>query len=754
MARTKLVPYMSMIVSVALPVPLRRVFDYESDQKGEIPGLIPGQMSGPRQTPEVGMRVQVPFGRRRIIGIVVGTGGAVDSTLRYRPIEAILDDRPLVTPDLLELCHWAADYYAHPLGEVLAAALPTGLRHRRRSGRPVAPDQFQLTAAGRTALPALAPRAQRLRSLLTALADGPQPRTELRTHGLAALRRASDLGWIEPVAGGTDTSGGATRVMTSARPALTIEQNAALAELRAGDSGFSPALLDGVTGSGKTELYLRLAEEMLQRGRQVLVLVPEIGLTPQLVRAFVQRFGARVASYHSALGEAERARNWVAASEGQADILVGTRSAVFVPMARLGLIIVDEEHDTSFKQSDGFRYSARDVAVRRAQKAQLPIVLGTATPSLESLANAQAGRYRHVRLSARVSGAAPPTVGLVDLRGPRLIQDADGIIAEPLLEVAARHLEAGDQVLFFVNRRGYAPALLCHTCGWATACPHCDARMVWHRSRRRLICHHCGSTDNVPAACPDCGAKPLQPVGQGTERIEDLLCRRFPGLRIERFDSDRLARAGEMERLLADAHSGAIRILVGTQMLAKGHDFANLGFVGILDVDQALFGTDFRALERMGQLVTQVAGRVGRAGQPGEVLLQTHQPEHPLLRTLVQDGYPALAAALLAERKVAALPPYAHLALIRAEARSEGEAMNFLNAVRQLLPLPKGVDALGPVPAPMERRAGHFRAQLLLRGCARNALHALLRHALPNIEALDSARKLRWSVDVDPADLF
>lgn len=718
-------------VGVALPVPLRRSYDYE---------LTSGQ------SVVVGSRVRVPFGSRRLLGIVLETDVPAMDGVHYRSVERVLDEAALIPAELLELCRWASDYYLHPIGEVVEAAVPVALRHRQRSGQPaarVAQTRYLRTAAGTSALPTLAPRAARLRGLLEALAEGAQTREALREHGAAALRRALDLGWI------AEADNAAT--LPDARlPALTPAQQSALDALREGVQAGAALLLEGVTGSGKTELYLRLAAEVLAAGRQVLVLAPEIGLTPQLVRAFEGRFGERVCAYHSGLSEAERARSWLAARDGSVDIVVGTRSAVFVPLARPGLVVVDEEHDGSYKQAEGFRYSARDVAVMRAKRLEVPIVLGSATPSLESLANAQSGRYRHVRLPERVGGGAPPAVGLVDLRNVRL----DNGVAPQLLDAAERHLAAGDQVLFFVNRRGYAPALLCHTCGWAASCRHCDARLVFHRGGRRLICHHCGSREDVPAECPDCGSAPLQPVGAGTERIEDVLRRRFPGLRVERYDSDRASRAGELEQLLADAHSGAVRVLVGTQMLAKGHDFAGLSFAGILDADHALYGTDFRALERMAQLVTQVAGRVGRAGRPGEVLLQTHQPQHPMLRLLVGRGQAALAEALLAERRMAGLPPAAHLALLRAEARSEGEALQFLQAVRARLPAGSGVDALGPVPAPMARRAGYLRAQLLLRARSRAALHACLRGVLADVEQMDAARRLRWSVDVDPGDLF
>ncbi len=721
-----------------MAVPLRRLFDYA------VPPALEGGL-------RPGMRVRIPFGRRDTLGIIVempaaGTESAI-ADADCKPLQAVIDLAPLLPAELLELCRWAADYYRHPLGEVLAAALPGPLR-RGDPATPAGLPALALTEAGHQARPALPRRSAAVAALLDLLGSGPCSRSALIESGITAvsIRRALAQGWVEPLE--LDPASLPPPLPCEPLPALTAEQAAALAALQAEPA--ATTLLAGVTGSGKTELYLRRTAEVLAAGRQVLVLTPEIGLTPQLAERFVARFGAGVACFHSGLSETERGRVWLAARDGRVRVVVGTRSAVLLPFAKLGLIVVDEEHDGSYKQQDGFRYSARDLAVLRARRLGIPAVLGSATPSLESLQNVAEGRYRRTALRRRIGDGAPPRIGVIDVRHRPLEHG----LSAGLVEAVDRHLQAGGQALLFLNRRGYAPVLLCRDCGWVAPCPDCDARLVLHRGRNRLACHHCGHIEAVPRQCPDCGGRELAPLGAGTERIEDALRLRFPGHRVERFDSDRLRKAGELQRLLDDVQRGDIHILVGTQVLAKGHDFPQLTLAGLVDVDQALYGSDFRALERMGQLVTQVAGRAGRRDQPGEVLLQTHQPEHPLLRTLLDRGYDAFADALLAERRLYGLPPFAHLALLRAEARSEGAAMRYLKEVRTILPAAPEVEVLGPAAATMARRAGHHRSQLLLKAASRAALQRLLAAALPAIEALPSSRSLHWSIDVDPGDLF
>jgi len=533
-------------------------------------------------------------------------------------------------------------------------------------------------------------------------------------------------------------------------PELTADQARAVAVINAA-RGFRCFLLDGVTGSGKTEVYLRCIRDQLDAGRQCLVLVPEIGLTPQLVDRFRRRFPVPVAILHSGLADGERLRAWNAAREGTARIVIGTRSAIFTPLRRPGLLVVDEEHDASYKQQDGFRYSARDLAVWRARELDVPLVLGSATPALESIENARSGRYERLVLADRTGAAGQPTVHLIDARTH---PPQDGL-TQPLLAAIRRHLAADGQVLIFLNRRGYAPTLVCPGCGEVIGCTRCDARMVLHQKRGRITCHHCGSDRPAPVTCPGCQTE-LRAVGQGTERIEEALAREFPGEPLERIDRDTTRRRGEIERRLARVRSAEARLLLGTQMLTKGHDFPGVTLVGIVDVDQGLFGTDFRSAERLAQTFIQVAGRAGRADRAGEVYLQTLFPDHPLLRVLVGQGYGAFAAMALAERQRAGWPPWSSLALLRAEATDRAAVFAFLDEVAALARTvgSPGVRLLGPAPAPMERRSGRYRGQLLVQADARRDLQRFLPEFRAVITALPAQRRVRWNLDVDPSELF
>ena len=728
------------ILRVALPVPLPRLFDYLPP-----PGLEASAVA-------VGARLRVPFGQREVCGLVVGHGLA-EPGVELRAALAAPDGAPLLQGELLASLRWLAAYLHAPLGEVLAAALPAALRR----GEPL-PDitrhGWVLNEAGRTALAAMrAGKPKALAGLLVDVRDedwldatSPGWRTPLR-----ALR---ERGLVERVAetgsGSLPRGSGPDPVPSAFSP--NTEQQVAIDAIRSAE-GFAPFLLDGVTGSGKTEVYLQAIADCLARGRQALVLVPEIGLTPQALARFRARLGVPVHALHSGLTDSERAATWLAAASGQAQVIVGTRSAVFVPLPEAGLIVVDEEHDGSYKQFDGIRYHARDFAIVRARALAVPVVLGSATPSLETLHNAQSGRYALLRLRRRAGDARPPQVRVLDVRKRPLHA---GLSEESLAAIRAA-LDAGGQVLVFRNRRGYAPVLLCHDCGWSAHCPRCSTperptAMTVHAHGKRLQCHHCGHRRPSPPACPDCASLALQPQGNGTERIEAELQARFDAVPVIRIDRGSTGQRDGLQKHL-DALGNRPGILIGTQMLAKGHDLGNLVLVVVVGIDEGLFSADFRSGEKLAQLLIQVAGRAGRADRPGTVLLQTHHPEHPLLQTLVGGGYHAFADGELALREAAGFPPFAHLALLRAEAKRAELPLQFLQLAKTLLD-GSAIEVHGPLPAPMPRRAGFVRSQLLLAAPARAALHAALDVAVPALYAAPDARRVRWSLDVDPLDLY
>ncbi|MGY0505693.1 primosomal protein N' [Luteimonas sp. e5] len=738
-----------LALQLALPTPLPQLFDYAAP-------------SGHAPSPaDIGRRVRVPFGRREVVGIVAGVGPAHTSA-ELREVLAFLDPDPLLEGELLDSLRWLARYLHAPLGEVLATALPAALRR----GEPLADTTqhaWRLSAAGRQGLATM--RAGRPRRLAEQLAEASDGIAEARLDELHSgwrtpMRALAGRGLVERIPCVPDFTAGGER-----GPQLNPEQASAAAALRSA-SGFSPFLLEGVTGSGKTEVYLDAIAACLARGRQALVLTPEIGLTPQLLARFRQRLGVPVEALHSGLGDGERARVWLAAARGQARVIVGTRSAVFTPLPEAGLIVIDEEHDASYKQFDGIRYHARDFALVRAKALQVPIVLGSATPALESLHNARSGRYRHLQLTHRAGAGTPPTVRIIDVR-KRPLQA--GLSAE-LMDAIGAALAAGGQVLVFRNRRGYAPVLQCHDCGWSAHCPQCSSPeravpMTVHAQGRRLHCHHCGHRRPTPPACPDCASLALQPQGNGTERIEETLARHFSEVPVIRIDRGSTQGRDALQKHF-DALGDAPGILVGTQMLAKGHDLARLTLVAVVGIDEGLYSLDFRSREKLAQLLIQVAGRAGRAERAGEVWLQTHHPEHPLLHRLLDGGYPAFAEEELDEREAAGFPPFAHLALLRADARDGQTPLRFLQQARELLqhalpnatlPFHGGTPALelhGPLPAPQPRRAGYQRLQLLLCATRRSDLHHALQAVMPQLHALPDARRVRWSLDVDPVDLY
>ncbi|CNC46556.1 primosome assembly protein PriA [Yersinia enterocolitica] len=729
------------VVQVALPVPLARTFDYRLDSA--------------MGCPVVGARVSVPFGKRNAIGIVVGISETSTFPLeQLKAIDAVLDGDSLFPPSLWRILCWATEYYHYPIGEVLFHALPILLRQ----GKPAqsAPLwQWFATEQGRATPPESLKRAPKQQQALAALLQKPVYRHQVNEMALteSALQALRSKGLIDLRAqevATTDWCDGFS--VLGERLRLNTEQATAVGAIRSEDTQFAAWLLAGVTGSGKTEVYLSVLENILAQGRQALVLVPEIGLTPQTIARFRERFNAPVEVLHSSLNDSERLSVWLRARNGEAAIVIGTRSALFTPFSRLGVIIIDEEHDSSYKQQEGWRYHARDLAVFRAREEGIPIVMGTATPALETLHNVQMGKYRQLTLSKRAGNAKPAVQHLLDLKGLPLKVG----LSQPLLKRIKAHLQADNQVILFLNRRGYAPALLCHECGWIAECQRCDHYYTLHQNYRQLRCHHCDSQRPVPQQCPKCGSTHLVSVGVGTEQLENELAPLFPDTPITRIDRDTTSRKGSLEQHLADVHQGGARILIGTQMLAKGHHFPDVTLVALLDVDGALFSADFRSAERFAQLYTQVSGRAGRAGKQGEVILQTHHPEHPLLQILLQQGYDAFAKQALAERKSVFLPPYTSHIIVRSEDHDNQQSALFLQQLRNLLETsPLKDDALwimGPVPALQAKRGGRFRWQLLLQHPSRQLLQRLIKTSQPLINTLPQARKVKWTLDVDPID--
>jgi primosomal protein N' (replication factor Y) len=713
------------ILRVALDVPLPRTFDYRVE----------------RATPaDVGRRVVVPFGPRKLAGIVVEVCESSEvPPERLRAAHALLDDLAPLARDWLALARFTAEYYQRPLGEVIHAALPPRLR--RPEPLRLGPTAYAITQAGRAAIATLPSRSLARRAALELAAAGTVPADSITA---AVARDLLARGWMEPCPAPPRTPA------FIAPHALTSAQAAAVEAIRAALGTYRACLLLGITGSGKTEVYLHVAAAALARGQQALVLVPEINLTPRLAEEFAARFpGARIVTLTSAVPDTERARAWLAVQRGEADIVLGTRLAVFAPLPAPGIVIVDEEHDASFKQQDGVRYSARDLAVFRAHAAGVPVVLGSATPSLETYQHALTGRYTLLELPRRArEGAALPAMRLVDLRTDPA---DDGVCASLAAAVRAR-LERGEQSLLFLNRRGYAPVLVCGACAWTAGCPRCSAHLVVHLGERALRCHHCGHAQPVPRACPTCGNVDLVPFGRGTQRLEASVAARFPDARVMRIDSDSTRNRGTWEAMAASIRAGEAQILIGTQILAKGHDFPNLTLVGVLNADAALVAPDYRAPERLFAQLMQVSGRAGRADAPGEVLIQTRYPEHPLYQALVRHDFRGFAQRLLEEREQAGFPPYVYEASLRAEARQMADAIAFLQrACAGAPPLDAAVTMFDPVPLTLARHNAWERAQVLLQAGSRRALQTFLREWSDMLYGAKPGA-VRWHLDVDPLE--
>ena len=726
------------IVRVALTVPLPQFFDY---------------LYSPDLTPIVGGRVLVPFGSQKRVGIVVDLPASSDvAKEKLKPIIDVLDAESLFNSTTWDWLAWSANYYRAALGDVLFQALPVKLRNGESA---VKNDRtfWRITDLGKQALESgdlkrAKKQIEALNVLLTK--DLEKGNNEISSAIWSALKGKD---YVEEIIVPTEqkswqqTLGDNPLVNLDNRLTLNKQQALAFSQLLF-QEGFNVWLLEGVTGSGKTEIYLQYIEEVLKKGKQVLVLVPEIGLTPQTVRRFQARFNVEIDVLHSNLNDTQRLNVWERARTGQSAIVIGTRSALFTQFSDLGLIILDEEHDGSFKQQDGWRYHARDLGIVLAQKLNIPILLGSATPSLESVNNVQNGKYHHLVLSKRAVNATALRQFVIDLKHQR-IQNG---LSEPLLKRMQEHLEKGNQVLLFLNRRGFAPVLLCHECGWIDECHHCEKPYTYHQHQRVLRCHHCGAQKTVPMQCGHCGSTHLVTTGLGTEQLEETLKARFPQYNIARIDRDSTARKGKLEGYLEDIQQGKSQILIGTQMLAKGHHFPNVTLVALVNVDNALFSLDFRAEERLAQLYVQVAGRSGRAEKQGEVVLQTHYPDHPLLTTLLEKGYQAFAEETLKLRHNMGLPPFSFQALFKAQCRHSEEAENALSQLASFFYEQKieGLQVLGPIPAPFSKKAGQYRWQLLLQHASRKQLQAALSRYSPE---LIKSSQVRLILDVDPLDL-
>lgn len=642
--------------------------------------------------PHIGARVVVPFRNKQKLGIVVGKHihSVSNNAYKLKIIENILDNEPIISEEILSLCVWIAAYYQAPLSEVIVFALPKNYRLGKEAKIIV--------------------------------------KRSLKNNNKQSHSSIDD----------------------NKKITLNAEQTHAVDVINANLNNFNCYLLEGVTGSGKTEVYFALIEKALQENKQVLILVPEIGLTPQLLNRFNQRFSAQIAVIHSFLNDTERQNSWQLAALGKAKIVIGTRSAIFTPMPSLGLIVVDEEHDTSFKQAEGARYSARDSALMRAHNLNIPIILGSATPSLESIHNVVKGKYQLLKLTEKALTKQALNFKILDIRNLKLEEG----IAEETIRTIKENLDNNRQVLVFINRRGFAPILLCHQCGWMADCKACDSHLTMHQKINRLICHHCGLIYPIIKHCKSCKSDDLIPIGIGTERVFSYLKQHFPNYEITKIDRDEVRKKNAFKQCLEDINSGKSRLIIGTQMLAKGHHFPNVTLVVILDADYGFFNQDFRALENLGQLLTQVSGRAGRADLKGQVLIQTHIPKHPLLNLLIQKGYPLFAKELLEQRKLSFLPPFHYLSIIRAQSKDKTRVQNFLVLVKNILNKNKHLILLGPSDAPLGKKNNYFRMQLLIKAESRSQLGMALtkmRDFLAN--NLKVSSNVRWNVDIDPVDL-
>ena len=724
---------MNRVFKVSIPHTNRDFFDYTATDV----------------EPEIGARVWVPFRNKTRLGVVVGRGAPENASITLKSIITVIDTSPVLSTALLTLCHWISRYYQSPLSEVIPLALPKKYRRGDPCKLPTC-EHYQLLVSAEQAHQQLGAKAPRQHALIDFIATQPNTISKklvLQAGFSTAQLNALLAGQILVANEQINKPMLPCNAPDSPLP-LNEEQDMAVQAIVAHLQSYRCFLLQGVTGSGKTEVYLQVIAHVLAQGLQVLVLVPEIGLTPQLLARFTARFREPMAVIHSHLNDTERQQAWQLASDGEVRLVIGTRSAIFTPMPALGLIVIDEEHDASLKQMDGVRYSARDTALMRAHAANIPIILGSATPSLESLYNCTLNKYTLLPLNQKAMASTPLHYQILDIRN-QVLQHG---LASATLATIKEHLQQQNQVLVFINRRGFSPVLLCHQCGWMADCRACDSHLTLHRGINRLVCHHCGLSQTVPRHCQSCQGRELLPVGIGTQRVHDYLATQFPDTVILRVDRDEVSKKQALDERLARISTGEAQLIVGTQMLAKGHHFPRLTLVVVLDADNGFYNQDFRALERLGQLLTQVAGRAGRAEFPGQVIIQTHLPQHPLLNQLIQKGYNPFAQSLLTMRQQAAMPPYHFLAVMRAQGPDQAKLLHFLHAVKDHLHA-TSVHVLGPAPAPLARKASQHRMQLLMKSSSRKQLHAALTHMRDWLVMDKIGNSVRWNIDVDPMDL-
>jgi len=691
--------------------------------------------------PPIGSRVYVSFRNKKKTGFIWAYEVIGEVAYIIKPIEQI-DTNIIFDDHLRQFCQWLSDYYHAPLSEILALACPKFLRDIQRPLTILQPLHLKLTRDYLQHLQELSPRLQKTRKLVHYLEEqGGQ-------HSSALLRQAGFPKAFQEQALALHLCEKTENQPPPRPPALELSLNSEqqLATNKVLLNQFNVYLLQGVTGSGKTEVYIELMKKVMYEKRQVLMLVPEIGLTTALFERMQKRLGVEGVLFHSSLTDKQRFENWLKVHSGQVLLILGTRSAVFANLPNLGLIIIDEEHDPSFKQIEGIRYSAKDAAVMRAKIANVPIILGTATPSLETYQNMLSDKYQLLTLTHKALNQIPLRYHVIDLRS----QSIENGLAKTTLQLIEKHLAQNEQVLVFINRRGYSPLIFCHDCGWAKHCQNCDANMTWHRKNKCLMCHHCGAKDKVPEQCQSCFSQQLVPMGVGTERLVEFLNEYFPNTKTLRFDRDVVRNREQLEIGLESIQQQKVQLIVGTQMLTKGHHFPKLGLVVIVDGDSGFYQTDFRALERLGQMFTQVSGRAGRAEIAGEVCIQTHLPQHPLLLRLLQEGYSPFIQTLLTQRQEAYLPPFTHLALLRAQGKNSISIQQFLKKMLVLYPMQQ-ITVLGPAPAPMEKKAGIFRWQLILKAHQRQKLHQELRQFLPILHQ-NTPKGIRCFVEIDPYD--